>query len=753
MLVAAFAGSLSLSIGASAAPRSRSAVNMQVAAEAQVAQPVALAKAADEARGLAIDSISKAHSGHMGLPLGCAEVGAVLWGQEMSYNPDDPTWLNRDRFILSAGHGSMFLYSWLHIAGYDLPKEEVSNFRVKDSKTPGHPEWQGMHPHTPGIESTTGPLGQGIGNGVGMAAAAKQAAATLNTADHTIIDHHVVVLCGDGCLQEGVANEAVAFAGHEKLDNLILMYDSNGVTLDKMAEHTQSEDVSMRFEAQGWEVLEVDGHDMDAITKAYRYAKDSDNGKPTLIVCKTIIGKGIDEIAGTCAAHGEAGVQYQDSGREALGLPADEKWYVSPDTYDYFKSHKAELVAKYDEWQETFKAWKAANADKAAMLEKPAPSAEELMAKMGGFEVGSGVATRNAGAEVLQPIAQEMPFYLSGSADLHGSNKNYMKGVGDFSKNNYAGRNFYYGAEHRRDTSTPVRSATHSDAPPPRRAPAQPDALRLLSPSRPLSTPPRHTTHRRHRDLSAGIREHGMGAILNGMAFYGLHTVSGSTFLVFSGYMMGSVRVAALSGLPVSYIWTHDSIGVGEDGPTHQPVEVVAGLRAMPNLDVMRPGDAEETAAAYASSVTRPDGPTALILSRQNLAVIDTCSAEEKRAGTLKGGYVAKKEEGELEGILIGVGSELELAINAAKELGKGWRVVSMPCVEAFERQSAEYIESVLPKAMKAKTTAAEAGYTAAWYKYADKVLGVDSFGLSAPGDEVFEAKGLTVPAMVALAK
>jgi len=694
MLVAAFAGSLSLSIGASAAPRSRSAVNMQVAAEAQVAQPVALAKAADEARGLAIDSISKAHSGHMGLPLGCAEVGAVLWGQEMSYNPDDPTWLNRDRFILSAGHGSMFLYSWLHIAGYDLPKEEVSNFRVKDSKTPGHPEWQGMHPHTPGIESTTGPLGQGIGNGVGMAAAAKQAAATLNTADHTIIDHHVVVLCGDGCLQEGVANEAVAFAGHEKLDNLILMYDSNGVTLDKMAEHTQSEDVSMRFEAQGWEVLEVDGHDMDAITKAYRYAKDSDNGKPTLIVCKTIIGKGIDEIAGTCAAHGEAGVQYQDSGREALGLPADEKWYVSPDTYDYFKSHKAELVAKYDEWQETFKAWKAANADKAAMLEKPAPSAEELMAKMGGFEVGSGVATRNAGAEVLQPIAQEMPFYLSGSADLHGSNKNYMKGVGDFSKNNYAGRNFYY-----------------------------------------------------------GIREHGMGAILNGMAFYGLHTVSGSTFLVFSGYMMGSVRVAALSGLPVSYIWTHDSIGVGEDGPTHQPVEVVAGLRAMPNLDVMRPGDAEETAAAYASSVTRPDGPTALILSRQNLAVIDTCSAEEKRAGTLKGGYVAKKEEGELEGILIGVGSELELAINAAKELGKGWRVVSMPCVEAFERQSAEYIESVLPKAMKAKTTAAEAGYTAAWYKYADKVLGVDSFGLSAPGDEVFEAKGLTVPAMVALAK
>merc|ERR1719287_332546 len=311
---------------------SRAAVTMQVS-EALVAQPVALAKAADEARGLAMDSIKKASSGHMGLPLGCAEIGAVLFGQEMSYNPDDPSWLNRDRFVLSAGHGSMFLYSWLHMSGYDLPMEEVQNFRVKDSKTPGHPEFG----WTPGVESTTGPLGQGVGNGVGMAAAAKLAAATLNTPEHTIIDHNVVVLCGDGCLQEGIANEAAAFAGHEKLDNLILMYDSNGVSLDKMAEHTQSEDVSMRFEAQGWEVLEVDGHDMDAITKAYRYAKDSDNGKPTLIVCKTIIGKGIDEIAGTCAAHGEAGVQYADSARESLGLPTD-KWYVSPETYAFFDS-------------------------------------------------------------------------------------------------------------------------------------------------------------------------------------------------------------------------------------------------------------------------------------------------------------------------------------------------------------------------------------------------------------------------------
>merc|ERR1719487_203652 len=680
------AGSLSLPTRQTAP--GRALATMQVA-EAEVASPVALAKAADEARGLAIDSISKAQSGHMGLPLGCAEIGAVLFGQEMSYNPADPDWINRDRFILSAGHGSMFLYSWLHMAGYELSLEEVKNFRVKDSKTPGHPEFG----WTPGVESTTGPLGQGVGNGVGMAAAAKLAAATLNTAEHMIIDHHVVVLCGDGCLQEGIANEAVAFAGHEKLDNLILMYDSNGVTLDKMAEHTQSEDVQMRFEAQGWEVLTVDGHDMDAVTKAYRYAKDSDNGKPTLIICKTIIGKGIDEVAGTCAAHGEAGVQYAASAREALGLPAD-KWYVSPETTDFFSKHKAELVAKYDAWQTTFAAWKAANPALAAQFQDAKDGkVPELLSSMPTYEAGASIATRNAGADCIQPVAQAMPFYNSGSADLHGSNKNYIKEVGDFSKNNYAGRNFYY-----------------------------------------------------------GIREHAMGAILNGMGFYGLFRVSGSTFLVFSDYMRASVRVAALSHIPINYIWTHDSIGVGEDGPTHQPVETVASLRNIPNLDVMRPGDAEETAAAYVSSIERKDGRTALILSRQDLVVQDVDPAV-KRAGTLKGGYTLIKEEGELTDILLAAGSEVNLAVEAAKVMGPGTRVVSMPCVEAFERQSAEYQESVLPAAMRDVTTACEAGVTAAWYKYAAKVLGVDDFGESAPGDQVFEAKGITPANLAKFAK
>merc|ERR1712084_29101 len=357
---------------------------------------------------------------------------------------------------------------------------------------------------------------------------------------------------------------------------------------------------------------------------------------------------------------------YQDSGRESLGLPADKLWYVSPETYEYFDGHKKELAAKYDAWQETFAAWETANPELAKKYaDAQAGVVPDLDSMMPSFEVGSGVATRNAGAEVLQPIAESMPFFVSGSADLHGSNKNYMKGVGDFSKNNYAGRNFYY-----------------------------------------------------------GIREHAMGAIMNGMAFYGLFRTSGSTFLVFSDYMRASVRVAALSHLPTNYIWTHDSIGVGEDGPTHQPIETVSSMRLIPNLDV----------------------------SRQNLPVLDVDPALKKE-GTKKGGYTLIKEEGELERIIIGIGSELSMAVDAAKELGAGTRVVSMPCLEAFERQPAEYIEEVLPAAMKSKTTAVEAGVSIVWYKYADKVQGVDTFGMSAPAEFIFEEKGMTVAKLVELAK
>ena len=566
----------------------------------------------------------------------------------------------------------------------------------------------------------------------------------MNTPEHSIIDHHVVVLCGDGCLQEGVANEAVAFAGHEKLDNLILMYDSNGVTLDKMAEHTQSEDVQMRFEAQGWEVLTVDGHDMEAVTKAYRYAKESDNGKPTLIVCKTSIGKGIDEIAGTCAAHGEAGVQYADSAREGLGLPAD-KWFVSGETYKYFADHKSALIGKYGEWEKTFGAWKSANPDKAKALQDAIDgTTPDIDAAIPHFETGKSIATRVAGAEVLQPIANAMPFYVSGSADLHGSNKNYMKGVGDFSKNNYAGRNFYYGIrEHAMGAILNGLGFYGLFRASVRLAPRPPPARR---PSHPPSAPA-HPLHRARAPgpAAAPPERHPSRAPPSG------RPPQGSTFLVFSDYMRASVRVAALSHLPINYIWTHDSIGVGEDGPTHQPVETVSSLRMIPNLDVMRPGDAEETAAAYIHAINRKTGPTALILSRQNLPTLDVMDNKEKRAGALKGAYVLVKETAARTHVILSAGSEVHLAVEAAAELGAGCRVVSMPCMELFEAQDDAYKASVLPD--KSITTAVEAGVTAVWYKYADKVVGVDSFGESAPAQFIFEAKGITTANIVATAK
>jgi len=660
-----------------------------------------LATAANEARGLAMDSIAAAHSGHMGLPLGCAEIGAVLWGQSMTYNPDEPTWVNRDRFVLSAGHGSMFLYSWLHMAGYDLPKEEVKNFRQWHSATPGHPEFPNSEHSTPGIEATTGPLGAGIGNAVGLAASEKMAAARFNTDDHKIIDHHVYVLCGDGCLQEGVSAEAMSFAAHEKLDNLILLFDSNDVTLDKMAEFTQSEDHAKRFEAYGWDVITLtDGHDLKAIHEAIEEGKNNNNGKPTVIICKTIIGKGIDEVAGTNAAHGEAGVAFVDGARKGLGLP-DEKWYVSPETYSYFGDKKAELKKGYEAWSETYAAWKSANPDLAKTLEgalaKERKSADEIL-KMIPEKPEGAEATRQSGSNIINQISEALPTYVSGSADLHGSNKNYIKGGGDFGSGfgkTYAGKNFYY-----------------------------------------------------------GIREHGMGTIANGMAYGGIFTPSCATFLVFADYMRATMRIASLAELPVSYILTHDSIGVGEDGPTHQPVETVSGLRVLPNMDVMRPADYEETAAAYTYSITKIDGPTSLILTRQNVPQLEA-SADTKRQGTLKGGYVLKEEEGDLEMILMAAGSEVQFAEAAAKELGKGVRVVSMPCMSLFDKQSAEYKESVLPSSCK-KRVAMEAGVSGLWYKYTGldgKVCGVDRFGFSAPGDITYRELKMTTEDLVAAAK
>ncbi len=650
-----------------------------------------LAQAANEARGLAMDAVHKCSSGHLGLPLGAAEIGAVLFGEKLVCDPADPKWLNRDRFILSAGHGSMFIYSWLHLSGYDVSIDDVASFRALHSITPGHPEFH----ETPGVECTTGPLGQGIGNAVGYALSGRMAAAKYNTAEHTIIDHHVVALAGDGCLQEGVAREAVAFAAHNGLDNLILIFDSNDVTLDAMAKVTQSEDTQAVFTALGWDAVTIDGHDLSAVAAAIDKAKADDNGKPKIIIAKTTIAKGIPEVAGTAKGHGEGGAKFVDAAKKGLGLPDGAHFYVSDEVKAYFTDLKAKRATAHAEWNKTFASWAAANPEKAAELKAAREgglTAEDLLKLIPEYPAEGKAATRNSGGEILNHIAKAVPHLITGSADLFGSTKNYIKDGGDFSAANPTGRNIWF-----------------------------------------------------------GIREHAMGAICNGIAYDGLFLASGATFLVFADYCRPSIRLAALAKLPVTYIFTHDSVGVGEDGPTHQPVETVSGLRVIPNLDVIRPGDAEEAAAAFALAFSRQDGPTLLALTRQDIPHQGHLSAAARREGTLKGGYVLVKETAPLEAIVIATGSEVQWAVEGAK--GKpGVRVVSLPSFEIFDRQSAEYRESVLP-ASCTKRIAIEAGVTGLWWKYVGtqgQVIGIDRFGISAPGNQVFKELGITAEAVAA---
>jgi transketolase len=652
----------------------------------------ALSQAATEARGLAIDGVHACSSGHLGLPLGAADIGAVLYGHALRYNPEAPKWLNRDRFILSAGHGSMFLYGWLHLAGYDLSLDEVKNFRQLHSKTPGHPEFD----ETDGVEATTGPLGQGIANAVGYALSAKMAAAKYNTAEHTLFDQHIFALAGDGCLQEGVAAEAIAFAGHNRLDNLVLIYDSNDVTLDAMADLTQSYDACARFEAFGWNAVKVDGHDLEAIAEAIANAKANNNGKPTLIEAKTTIGKGIPEVEGTAAGHGEGGAKFAESARAGLGLP-EETFFVSEGTKSFFADRKATLQAEYSKWEATYTNWKAANIELASELENSVAGTtpENLLELIPEFDADYKNATRAAGGDVIQAVSKAIPNLITGSADLFGSTKNYIKDAGDFGKDNFAGKNVWY-----------------------------------------------------------GIREHAMGAICNGIAYDGLFLATGATFAVFADYLRPSIRLAGLANLQVGYILTHDSVGVGEDGPTHQPVETVSGLRVIPNLDVIRPGDPEETAGAFAAFAERKDGPTALFLTRQGVVTLNEIPAKTRREGVLKGGYVAKQEKGDLTTILIATGSELQHAMDAAEKLGNGVRVVSMPCMERFDRQSNDYKESVLPAACT-KRVAIEAGVSDPWWKYvgtAGAVIGIDCFGISAPGATVMSELGITPENLVEVA-
>lgn len=662
-----------------------------------------LQRAANEARGLAIDAIFDKASGHMGLPLGCAEIGAALYGELLNINPSVPRWLNRDRFILSGGHGSMFLYAWLHLAGYDVSMDDVKSFRTKGSRTPGHPEFNCC----PGVECTTGPLGQGIANAVGFAISAKHAAARFNTPDFEIFNQTVFCLAGDGCIQEGISREAAAIAGTLGLDNLVLIYDANGITLDAPLEVTQVDDVAVCFSAQGWETSTIDGHNLEEVEATLRAARTSRNGKPKLIIAKTCIAKGVPGFEGTTKGHGEGGAKLWAEAHSGWGLPTDERYFVSPEVRDYMQQLKADRESNYARWESAYQAWRKAYPDKAAELDAGMSLVRDGLAPeladsfIPHFAEGIKVATRVSSATAENAIAEHCPALLSTSADLFSSNKNYLKGAGDFSRANYAGRNFWF-----------------------------------------------------------GIREHAMAAICNGIAYDGIFRPTAGTFCVFVDYMRASIRVAALAKLPVAYVLTHDSVAVGEDGPTHQPVETVTGLRIIPNLDVVRPADEEETAGAWMCAMQRNDGPTALILTRQNVpgltSVEPSLTPAARRVGTLHGAYVARRETtAQPELIIISSGSEVALALEAAKALGDGVRVVSMPSMWRFNRQSAEYRESVLPAACSRRLVV-EAGKSDLWFRYVGPqgdIISIDDFGFSAPGDQVLSDLGMNVPNIVARAR
>jgi transketolase len=652
-----------------------------------------LAAACTIARGLAMDAVSAAASGHLGLPLGDAEIGAALYGDLLRIDPGDPAWIARDRFVLSAGHGSMFLYAWLHLSGFSLSLEEIRNFRQWGSKTPGHPEFH----MTEGVEATTGPLGQGVGNAVGHAIAAKMLSARFDTEEPRLFDHTVWCLAGDGCMQEGVASEASAIAGHLHLDNLILIYDSNDVTLDAMAFKSQSEDTAKRYEAYGFEVMRIEqGNDLREVHAVLSRAKASTSGRPRFVVARTLIGKGIAEVAGTQKAHGEAGVKYVEADRAKLGLPK-ETFFVSDSVRTFFAARKTRLAEAHAEWQKRYEAWRGKNPVRARELDdaiaRSVPA--DLVDRIPLFAADAKIATRKAGEAALQAVAKEVPALIGASADLYGSTFNYIADGGDF------------------------------------------DA-----------------THRGGRNIRIGIREHGMGAVLNGIAYHGGLRPHGATFFVFADYMRPTIRLAALSHLPVIYVFTHDSIGVGEDGPTHQPVETLMGLRVVPNLDLIRPADPEETAGAWAAALERLDGPTVLALSRQAVPMLPG-DAKTKREGARRGGYVVVRESAPLDTILIGTGSEVQHAVAAARELGAGTRVVSLPCFTRFERQTRAYQDEVLPPSCTRRVSI-EAGVTFGWQKFVGptgRSVGVDAFGASAPGNVIMEKRGITAAHLAAAAR
>ena len=650
--------------------------------------------AANTIRGLSMDGVQAANSGHPGMPMGMADVAAVLWLKYLNHCPSAPDWADRDRFVLSGGHGSMLLYSLLHLAGYDLPLEELKQFRQWKSKTPGHPETG----HTPGVETTTGPLGQGCGNSVGMALAERMLAERFNMADAAVVDHYTYVFAGDGDMMEGLSHEAFSLAGHLGLNKLVLFYDFNKITIEGATELAYSEDVKKRFQSYNWNVIDIDAHDYDQIEKAIRRAQREKN-RPTIVICRSHIGFGSPNKQDTASAHGEPlGADEIAATKQALGMPP-ESFHVPAEVRDMFAARERSLKRKMNKWKRTFRSYEDAHPDRGAawdvyMQDRLPASIEEALPT---FEPGSAVATRSSAGKVLNSLAAVVPQLVGGSADLAPSTKTLLDGMGSVANGTFCGRNLHF-----------------------------------------------------------GVREHAMGSIMNGMALHGGLRVYGATFFVFADYCRPAIRLAALMGLPVIYVFTHDSYNVGEDGPTHQPIEHLASLRCIPNVTVIRPADPTESAAAWIAALKHRTGPTILALTRQNLPVIDR--ALYPAASNLEqGAYTLwQNGDGTPEVIVMASGSEVDISLAAARQLeGVNVRVVSMPSMELFEAQDAAYRASVLPAACT-KRLAVEAGVSMCWHKYtgtAGRVIALDRFGASAPNDKLAEEFGYTTANVLSVLK
>lgn len=648
-------------------------------------------KSVNAIRVLAADTVQKANSGHPGMPLGSAAMAYELWANHLTHNPKNPKWVNRDRFILSAGHASSLLYSLLHLFGYGLTIEDMKNFRQDNSLTPGHPEYG----HTVGVEATTGPLGAGMGMAVGMAMAQAHMAATFNTEDYNIIDHYTFVLGGDGCMEEGISSEAFSLAGTLGLSKLIVLYDSNNITIEGNTDLAFTEDVNKRMEAFGFQTLTVeDGNNLEEISKAIELAK-SEKTKPSFITVKTKIAFGCPAKEGSESSHGSPlGEENVKALRDNLGWEEQEAFVIPQDVYDNFAQKAKKGQEAEDNWNKLFKAYCEKYPEKKELWDKYfAVIDDEKLLNCDEFwsYEDKPQATRSLSGNMINRLAKIMPNFWGGSADLGPSNKTVIKDGGSFSKNNYLGRNIHY-----------------------------------------------------------GVREFAMAAIANGITLYGGTKTFVGTFFVFSDYLKPMARLAALMKIPATYVLTHDSIGVGEDGPTHEPIEQLAMLRAMPNINVFRPADAIETAAAWYSAITSKNTPTVLALSRQNLPQIEGSSKE-----ALKGGYIiAESIKAKPDAIIIASGSEVSLAVDAKKELmEKGFdiRVVSMPCMDIFEQQSDEYKEKILPQTVE-KRLVVEAGSSICWGKYLGfkgKSVTIDTFGASAPANVLFKKYGFTVENVV----